>query len=123
MVPAPPAAQWRNLLIGHGVGLLSGLAGLLLFGLRSHPGAFVEGVSAPRVAATAVAVAMTAGVLVGLGRPHPPAGATSLIVSLGVLRTNRDLVVLALAVVVLAAVLEALRAAAALVRRRVDRDR
>jgi CBS domain-containing membrane protein len=107
--PRSPAAKWQNVLIGHAVGLLTGLLGLLLFDLRMHVGALMEGVGPERMIAASLAVGLTAGVLVGIGRPHPPAGATSLIVALGLLRTTQDLVTLGLAVGALTVILEVLR--------------
>ncbi|MGH2826201.1 MAG: HPP family protein [Actinomycetota bacterium] len=46
---------------------------------------------------------LTAGVMAWLRVPHPPAGATTLIVSLGILSTPSQLGVLMLAVIVLIA--------------------
>ena len=55
----------------------------------------------PRVVAAALSLGLTSGAMVVLGRAHPPAGATTLIVSLGILREPEQLVVLMLAVVLL----------------------
>lgn len=49
----------------------------------------------------ALSLALTAGLMVWWKVPHPPAGATTLIVSLGILRTPTQLAVLMLAVVLL----------------------
>lgn len=54
-----------------------------------------------RVGAAALSLGLTSGLMVWLHAPHPPAGATTLIVSLGILPDPADLAVLMLAVVAL----------------------
>ncbi len=90
--------------MGHGVALLAGSLCLLAFGLASTGSALDNGADARRVGAAAVSLAVTAGVLVLLRCPHPPAGATTLIVSLGFLRTPADLAIALASVCVLTAV-------------------
>jgi CBS-domain-containing membrane protein len=53
------------------------------------------------VIAAALSLGLTSGLMVLLKAPHPPAGATTLIISLGILTQPRQLVILLLAVVVL----------------------
>ncbi len=108
VVPRPPGSFPVNILVGHVVGLVAGLSALVLFDLRDHPAALIEGVSPARIGATSLAVATTAGILVWTQRHHPPAGATALIVSLGLLRTNHDLVVMFAAVLIMTITLELL---------------
>ena len=55
----------------------------------------------PRVLAAALSLGLTSGAMVLLRSPHPPAGATTLIISLGVLREPWQIGVLMLAVVML----------------------
>jgi CBS domain-containing membrane protein len=59
------------------------------------------GVTWPRVIAAGLSLGLTAGVMVLLRAPHPPAGATTLIVSLGLLTQPWQLVLLMGAVVLL----------------------
>ncbi|HET7035768.1 MAG TPA: HPP family protein [Thermomicrobiaceae bacterium] len=99
--PLAPAASPRNALIGHLIGVGAGLAALLLFGLRHAGPAVAVGVNGPRVAAAALSLGLTAGLMVLLRAPHPPAGATTLIVSLGILTSTRQLTILMVAVVLL----------------------
>ena len=99
--PLAPAASPRNALIGHLIGAGAGLAALLLFGLRHAGPALAVGVSGPRVAAAALSLGLTAGLMVLLRAPHPPAGATTLIVSLGILTSTRQLTILMVAVLLL----------------------
>jgi len=103
--PHEPAADPRNVLVGHLVGLGAGLIGLLVTGLRSHPSAVQEGLTGHRlVVAVCLAIGLTALLLQLIRCPHPPAGATTLIVALGILRTTPQLRTMALAVVGVAAV-------------------
>lgn len=97
--PKSAAARPRDALVGHGVALLAGLVALEVFGLRGHPSAVVEGLTLSRVLAAALALGLTTFVLSSLKAPHPPAGATTLIVALGILTSNSQLGTMALAIV------------------------
>jgi CBS domain-containing membrane protein len=99
--PTAPAASPRNTLIGHAVGALAGWLSLVLFGLTRAGPALAVGVTEPRVLAAALSLGLTGGVMVLLRSPHPPAGATTLIVSLGLLPHPWQIGVLMLAVVLL----------------------
>ena len=59
------------------------------------------GVTWPRVIAAMLSLGLTAGVMVLLRAPHPPAGATTLIISLGLLTRPLQLVLLMVAVLLL----------------------
>jgi CBS-domain-containing membrane protein len=96
--PKEPAAHPRNVLVGHLVGIAAGLAALLATGLRTHPSAVQEGLTTSRVVAVCLAIGITALVLQFVGCPHPPAGATTLIVALGILKTSPQLQTMVLAV-------------------------
>jgi hypothetical protein len=74
---------------------------LVLLGLEREPPALVEGMDAARVACVAFSLALTAGLTWGLGVPHPPAAATTLLVALGVVTQPSHLVALLAAVVLL----------------------
>ena len=99
--PTQPAASPRNTLGGHLIGVLAGYLALVLFGLTARGPALAEGVTATNVGAAALSLGLTSGAMVWCRVPHPPAGATTLIVSLGILRTPWQLGVLMLAVCVL----------------------
>lgn len=101
--PQAPAASPRNTLAGHLIGAGAGYLSLAIFGLLHTGPALAVGVSGPRVGAAALSLGLTAGAMVWLKVPHPPAGATTLIVSLGLLRTLPQLGVLMLAVLLLVA--------------------
>jgi len=102
--PLAETSRPRSTLIGHGVGILAGLIALEVFGLRAHPSAVQEGLSAARVGAAALSLGLTTLVLSVLKSSHAPAGATTLIVSLGILTTTAQLGTMALAVVFVTAV-------------------
>ena len=99
--PTQPAASPRNTLGGHLIGVLAGYLALVVFGLTTRGPALAEGVTWTNVGAAALSLGLTSGAMVWCKVPHPPAGATTLIVSLGILRTPWQLGVLMLAVCVL----------------------
>jgi hypothetical protein len=101
--PEQPSARPANTLIGHLTGLVVGLVCLYVFGLQRTAPAPVGGLTLPYAAAGALSVALTTLMLTWLGRPHPPAGATTLIVSLGVLTTVPQLLSMAGAVLLISA--------------------
>lgn len=99
--PTLASAAPRNTILGHLIGALAGYLSLVVFGLTEAAPALATGVTLPRVAAAALSLGLTSGLMVWFKVPHPPAGATTLIVSLGILRTPLDLAVLMLAVALL----------------------
>ncbi|HET7549831.1 MAG TPA: HPP family protein [Gemmatimonadaceae bacterium] len=101
--PMAPAASPRNAVIGHLIGALAGWVSLAAFGLLHAGPAVGGGVTVARVGAAALSLGLTSGLMVLLRAPHPPAGATTLIVSLGLLHTPLQLAVLMAAVVLLCA--------------------
>lgn len=94
-------ASPRNTLIGHLVAIVAGFLSLALFELLDNPSVLQEGVSLARIGAATLSVALTGAVLLLLRASHPPAGATVLIVSLGLLRSPFEMLVLAAGVVIL----------------------
>jgi CBS-domain-containing membrane protein len=101
--PREKPAQPANTLVGHFVGIAVGWAMLTLFRLDPLPPAPVGGLTTGYVLAGSLSVAVTSLILIGIGRPHPPAGASTLIVSLGILTTPAQLGTMALAVLLLTA--------------------
>lgn len=99
--PTAPSASPRNTIIGHAVGAVAGYLSLVVTGLTMAGPAFAVGVSWPRVIAAALSLGLTAGIMVLLKSPHPPAGATTLIVSLGILTKPWQLLLLMVAVILL----------------------
>ena len=99
--PTLPSASPRNTVCGHAIGAAAGYLSLVVFGLTAAPAALSVGVGWNQVGAAALSLGLTSGLMVWLRVPHPPAGATTLIVSLGILHTPLQLAVLMLAVVLL----------------------
>lgn len=99
--PTAPAASPRNTLIGHAIGAGAGYLSLVATGLTMAGPALQVGVTWTRVIAAALSLGLTAGLMMLFRVPHAPAGATTLIVSLGLLRQPWQLVLLMGAVVLL----------------------
>jgi len=107
--PSQPSAQTPNIVVGHTVGLLVGLFALTVTGLLRAPPVTVAGTSGARVLATAMALALTTVILHLVDRSHAPAGATTLIVSLGLLDSPHELAAMFVSFLLLAGVCAALR--------------
>lgn len=99
--PTQPSASPRNTLCGHLIGAAAGYGALVAFGLTDAGPALAHGVTPGRVGAAALSLGLTSGLMAWLKVPHPPAGATTLIVSLGILHTPTELGVLMVAVALL----------------------
>ncbi len=99
--PLGASASPRNTLYGHAIGILCGFGALALTGLTHAPPALATGVDAARVIAAALSLAATGAGMVLLNCPHPPAGATTLIVSLGIVTRPAYLVEIEAAVAML----------------------
>jgi CBS-domain-containing membrane protein len=90
----------RNTVIGHVVGILAAALSLAIFGLLDAPSAFEEGVTAARVGAVALSVGLTGGALRLLRAAHPPAGATTIIVSSGLLSDGDQMLAVVIGVLI-----------------------
>ena len=99
--PTAPAASPRNTIFGHAIGVAAGYVALVVTGLTAAGPALSTGVTWQRALAAALSLALTSGLMVLLRSPHPPAGATTLIVSLGLLTHPAQLAILMVAVVLL----------------------
>ena len=98
-MPLAPQARPRNSLLANGAALLAGYGCLLLFGLQHHQSVVQEGITGPHIAAAALSLAVTGLVAHLLKAQHQPAGATTLVVSLGILHQPKQLVAMAGAIV------------------------
>jgi CBS-domain-containing membrane protein len=101
--PEQPSSRPQNAAVGHLIAILVGFGCLAAFGLLGEPPAPVGGLTMPYVLAGALSVALTTAALSLLGMPHPPAGASTLIVSLGILQTPPELFSMAGAVLLVTA--------------------
>ena len=102
--PMSASSSPRNTLIGHLTATLAGAGSLAVFGLLNEPSVLQEGVTLSRVWAASLCLSLTGAVLLILKSSHPPAGATTLIVSLGLLKTPREMASLMAGVVLLTAI-------------------
>ncbi|MDD7833944.1 MULTISPECIES: HPP family protein [Paenarthrobacter] len=101
--PQQKAASPGNTLAGHGVGLLAGAGCLYALGLQDIPPAPTGGLTPGHVVAGIASVGLTSLILALIKKPHPPAGATTLIVSLGILKTPAQLLTMAGAILLVTA--------------------
>ena len=101
--PRSASAHPRSVVLGHVVAVAAGLLSLLVFGLWDAP-PVLHAPSGARVGAVVVSAAVTTLVLQVLRSPHAPAGATTLIVSLGLLKAPRDLLAIVSAIMFVTAV-------------------
>jgi len=99
--PMSPSASPRHALYGHGIGILCGYGSLLLLGLQHAGSEMGGGTSVRRLIAVALSLATTAFFMVLLRAAHAPAGATTLIISLGLITRPFHLLVIELAVALL----------------------
>jgi hypothetical protein len=108
--PAHPTARPWNTIVGHAGGLLAGFAAVALLGAASAPTVLGDHQLVPiRVAAAAIAIALT--ILVGflLRASHPPAAASTLLVALGAIATIEQGMIVLGGVLLTAAIGELMR--------------
>lgn len=99
--PLAPTASPRNTLCGHAIGVLCGYGALWVTGLRDAAPASAVGVDEARVVAAALSLAATGALMILARAAHPPAGATTLIISLGIVTRPFHLLVIEVAVALL----------------------
>lgn len=99
--PTDEASCPRNTLIGHFIGAALGWLCLAAFGLLDAPPALLSGITWQHVGAAALSLGGTSALMVLLRAAHPPAGATTLIVSLGLMPHLWQIPVLMAAVLLL----------------------
>lgn len=104
--PEAPSGCPRNTLCGHAIGILCGYGALWITGLQHAPSAMLEGVNLARVIAAAISLASTGALMILFRVVHSPAGATTLIISLGII--TRPAYLLAIEAAVALIVVEAL---------------
>ena len=99
--PTTPAASPRNALCGHAIGIVCGYVALWVTGLQHAGPAIVTELGWTRILAAALSLGTTGALMIRMNVPHPPAAATTLIVSLGLVSRPAYLVVLEAAVALL----------------------
>jgi CBS-domain-containing membrane protein len=84
VTPDQPGARAWNTLVGHTIGVAAGFAAVYLVGANHAPPSMsADMLTASRVAATALAVGATIGLQYPLRALHPPAAATTMLITLG----------------------------------------
>jgi CBS-domain-containing membrane protein len=101
--PLAKASSPRNTIFGHAVGLLCGYAAFVVTGAGAMPFGVHSGIFWPRILAAALSLSATGALMVLFDVSHPPAGATTLIVSLGIISKPSELVIIEVAVFLLVA--------------------
>jgi CBS-domain-containing membrane protein len=101
--PFSKAASPRNTVLGHAIGLICGYAAFALTMTTTQPFSTHAAVNGPMVLAAALSLSATGAFMVLSRVSHPPAGATTLIVSLGIISQPKDLAIIEAAVVLLTA--------------------
>ena len=103
IAPLTENSSPRNTILGHAIGLICGYAAFTLTGAASLPFGVHQGVYWPRIIAAALSLSATGALMVLFRASHPPAGATTLIVSLGIISQPKELVIIEAAVFILVA--------------------
>jgi CBS domain-containing membrane protein len=101
--PLAKASSPRNTIFGHAIGILCGYGAFVVTGAGAMPFGTHPGIFWPRILAAALSLSATGALMVLLGVSHPPAGATTLIISLGIISKPRELVIIEVAVFLLVA--------------------
>jgi CBS domain-containing membrane protein len=101
--PMAEASSPRNTILGHAIGLICGYAAYMLTVISGQPASMHGGIHGPTVLAAALSLSATGALMVLFKLSHPPAGATTLIVSLGIIFQPKDLIIIEVAVVLLTA--------------------
>jgi len=83
--PELPTASPRNTLCGHAIGIVWGYAALWLTGLQDAPSAIHQGMHAARLLAAVLSLALKGALMILFDVVHSPSGATTLIISLGIM--------------------------------------
>ena len=108
--PGLPSARFYNTVVGHYVGIVAGLIGIAIFNLWTTPSVLVSHELLPAwVGAATIAIFLTIIINMFLRSSHPPAAATTLLVSLGAFRTPSQISALIAGVLIVAVAGEMLR--------------
>ena len=90
--PLAETASPRNAVLGHAIALCCGFAAFSVTGMSHLPPGLPVEIYWPRVLSAALSLSLTGAIMVLLRISHPPAGATTMIVSLGIISKPEYLV-------------------------------
>jgi len=99
--PTAPVASPRNAILGQLIAITMGYFSLVVTGLASSEPALAVSITVPRIVAVALSLALTNALMVLFDVSHPPASATTLIISLSIISKPLELVEIMAAVVLL----------------------
>jgi CBS-domain-containing membrane protein len=102
--PQHPSSRFYNTVAGHAIGIVAGLLAVLALGASAEPSVFASHQLFPhRVWASALAIALTLLLQLLLRANHPPAAATTLLITLGGFNpTLKDVLAIAVGVLIVA---------------------
>jgi CBS domain-containing membrane protein len=100
-LPRAASSTPRNTLMGHFIGLVCGYAAFRLAAIPISEAVATGTFDLRPVVASALSLSATAALMILLDASHPPAGATTLIVSMGIITKPEYLAVIEIAVFVL----------------------
>jgi CBS-domain-containing membrane protein len=104
--PELKSARFYNTVVGHLIGLISGVLAVLLFNANQFPSVMETGRLDPaRIFASALAIGLTIAIGLLLHASHPPASATTLLVALGGFRLDLRTILVVMSGVLLIGVL------------------
>ena len=101
--PRAPSASPHHAVVGHAIGIACGYGALVLLGLENSGSALALGMTWPRVVAASLSLAATGALMILFNAAHPPAGATTLIISLGAIARPLHLLIIEIALVLMVA--------------------
>jgi CBS domain-containing membrane protein len=101
--PLAKAASPRDTIYGHAIGIVCGYGAFAVAGAGALPYGAHPGIFWPRILAAALSLSATGALMVLLDVSHPPAAATTLIISLGIISSLRELAIIEAAVFLLVA--------------------
>lgn len=108
--PGLKSSHFYNTIVGHYVGIIAGLIGIAIFGLWTTPSVLeIHQLMPAWVGAAVIAVFLTILVNMFLRASHPPAAATTLLVSLGAFRTPTQILALITGILIIAILGDAFR--------------
>ena len=101
--PLAAPASPRNAVLGHAIALCCGFAAFYFTGMSHLPPSLSLEIYWPRIFSAALSLSLTGAMMVLLRVSHPPAAATTMIVSLGIISKPTYLVTIEVAVILLTA--------------------
>jgi CBS domain-containing membrane protein len=99
--PLAETASPRNAVLGHAIALCCGFGAFFVTGMSHLPPGLPVEIYWPRVLSAALSLSLTGAIMVLLRVSHPPAGATTMIVSLGIISRPEYLATIEIAVILL----------------------